>query len=171
LPTARQIPSGPPRLVPDDRRAVNESLERADRADHDVLQLIATNGDRRGDQEMTTAQNTIQWGGSNRLVGFAAAATAGLIVAVVGVAISARPVVAPAAVPAPAPAPALMIIPIDPSLRADTHSEALRLKAAQAEAAKQAADAAASWPVVPTITPITPRQELDDLIQEQIHKH
>ena len=51
---------------------------------------------------MTAAQNTIQWGGSHRLAGLAAAAAAGLVVAVVGVAISARPVDAPASAAGPA---------------------------------------------------------------------
>ena len=56
---------------------------------------------------MTAAQGTIQWGGSNRLAGFAAAAAAGLVVAVIGVAISARPVDVTASVAGPAGASTL----------------------------------------------------------------
>ena len=40
---------------------------------------------------MTAAQNTAAWGGQHRFVGFTAAAIAGLTVAVIGVAIAARP--------------------------------------------------------------------------------
>jgi hypothetical protein len=68
-----------------------------------VATWIATNGDRRGDQEMTAAQNTIQLARPNRLAGLAAAAAIGLAVAVVGVAISARPVDAPASAQTLAP--------------------------------------------------------------------
>jgi hypothetical protein len=51
-----------------------------------------------GGKEMTAAQTTIPFKGANRLSGPLAIVAAGLIVAVVGVAISARPVAAPASV-------------------------------------------------------------------------
>jgi hypothetical protein len=79
---------------------------------------------------MTAAQNTISFGAPNRLATYAAAVAAGLLVAVLGVAISARPAVAPASLAGPAQATTVVPSTIASRDQASAYIDSLIAKAA-----------------------------------------
>ncbi len=135
---------------------------------------------------MTAAQNTIQVGRPNRLGGLAAAAAIGLTVAVVGVAVSARPIIAPASEAALAAVPALA--PSQTSslafeeLLSTAHAPAVAPNLAfeellsKAHAPAFASSQSLSFYLDQVLqrgqpSALTPREQLDATIQAQIQKH
>ncbi len=89
---------------------------------------------------MTAAQNTLSLAGPNRFAGYLAVAAAGLLVAVVGLAISARPITESASLAYP-PHPVIVVpTTIKPSEPASAYIDMLNAKGA---AVKRAAELAA----------------------------
>jgi hypothetical protein len=79
---------------------------------------------------MTAAQNTIAFGAPNRFATLAAAVAAGLLVAVIGVAISARPIAEPQSLAQP-DGPAVIVATTTASnVQADAYLDMLNAKAA-----------------------------------------
>ncbi len=79
---------------------------------------------------MTAAQNTIAFGAPNRFATYAAAVAAGLLVAVIGVAISARPIAEPQSLAKPDRPVIAVSTTIAPNEQADAYFGQLTAKAA-----------------------------------------